>query len=194
MATFTTKAFCPTLSLSPSHCLSVSLSHISTQLHTCAVSVSFASTNSLSRTPSPSLSVSGCVSLSAKPIFYSVSLALSHLSFCSDSSVFIYYTSISQSPSLRLFPCFPLSLLYLSSFILMCLQHTPFFFLSSFFLLFCPQLPLSSPPPSLFLCLSLTPSPHWRTARSLESAAKQRLFEKNAKRFPASCVVHNRSP
>lgn len=93
MATFTTKAFCPTLSLSPSHCLSVSLSHISTQLHTCAVSVSFASTNSLSRTPSPSLSVSGCVSLSAKPIFYSVSLALSHLSFCSDSSVFICVSS-----------------------------------------------------------------------------------------------------
>lgn len=90
-----------------------------------------------------------------------------------------------------LFPLFPKLILY-SHF-----NTSPSLFLLLFLrLLFCPQFPLSSlslflyPPPSLFLCLSLTPSPCGFSARSLESVAEQRLFEKKAKRFATSCVVH----
>lgn len=52
------------------------------------------------------------------------------------------------------------------------------------------SLSLSNPPPSLFFCLVLAPSPHTSPARSLESA-KQRCFENfhQAARFGLSCLL-----
>lgn len=182
MATFTTKAFCQTLSL-PFQCLCYTQVHNSIHLQSISLYIhKFTITHTLP------LCVCGCMFLSPKCMLSSLLFCpdICHLFLCPHSSVFIC-----------LFHCnfiFPLLRLFVS---LNCISKVVLYFhfptaLLSFFISSVSSFALSSLSPHsfsplstslFFLCLSVPPSPCQCTARSLESAAKQRLFEKNAKRF-----------
>lgn len=172
MATFTTKAFCQTLAL-PSQCLSYTQAHSS--IH--GGLFLFSSTNSQSHKPSL------CLWLCVFIIKTHTSLS-SVLSRHMDRGLTAFTLLFSlMSLSLHLF--FPLLRLFFVSVFHRCICKPMLYFiflqllfsiLLSHHFLPVPSLFSLSLFRSLFLCL---PVPACRcTARSLESAAKQRLFEK----------------
>lgn len=174
MATFTTKAFCR--SGFCSECLSLTLSHslcvyiccpvandahtLHTPLSRLLFLISYLDTFSLLLPCFIRLSMLACLfSFLSLHLRCSAPLSLSllHLSACSLFFHFPKAPSLLSSPSLSpLLPSVP-SLVSLSLSI-----HLPLF---------------------VFVSLFFTPSRCRCPARSVESAAKQRLFEKNARRF-----------